>query len=143
MPPGRNGRVLSGIIAAGLWLAGILAAGAVGIADPSAPEQGINSEGRRSASAYELTAQLPAGFRKGESASLILHVRKDGHPAGDVFACLASVAVFASDEDAADTTPAMGTDLGVATEPASAPAAEPACVMALAAVMGRVHWRYR
>ncbi|MGD0696335.1 MAG: hypothetical protein ABSB82_16050 [Terriglobia bacterium] len=134
MPLARDGRALRGIVAIGLSLAGILAPAAIVIAAPSAPVRGIESEARRGASAYQLAAHLPASIRKGEPASLILHVQKSGRPVDDVIACLAPVPAFASEEDAADTTPAIGIDLGAGAEPASAPAPEPGCVMAIAAV---------
>ncbi len=121
---------MRGIVAMGLSLAGILAPAAIVIADPSAPVRGIESEARRGASAYQLAAHLPASIRKGEPASLILHVQKSGRPVDDVIACLAPVPAFASEEDAADTTPAIGIDLGAGAEPGS----QPGCVMAIAAV---------
>lgn len=91
---------------------------------------GAGSEARQQAAAYKLAAQLPARIRKGEPASLILHVLKSGRPADDVAACLAPVPLFASAEDVVDPTPATGADLGTAVEPAS----QAACVMAIAAV---------
>jgi len=100
------------------------------IAGSSAPAGGAGSEGRQQAAAYQLAAQLPARIRKGEPASLILHIQQSGRPVDNVAACLAPVPLFASEEDAADLTPAAGADLGTAVEPAS----QPACVMAIAAV---------
>ncbi|HUI79421.1 MAG TPA: hypothetical protein VLY24_15960 [Bryobacteraceae bacterium] len=103
--------------------------------------------------AYELRVQIPAGFRKGQAASLILNVRRAGRPADDAFACLAPVPVFVSDPDDIDPTPAVGADLGSASDPAAALA----CVSAIAAVRtapgvyqfnwepdtaGRVHLRF-
>lgn len=126
----RNGRAMRGIVAMGLPLAGILAVGAMAIADPRAPARGIDSDARPGVSAYQLAAQLPARIRKGEPAALILRVRKSGLPADHVAACLAPAPLFASEEDVADTTPAIGIDLGAGAEPAS----EPACAMAIAAV---------
>jgi hypothetical protein len=60
----------------------------------------------------------------------MLDVRKSGRPADDVVACLAPVALFMSAEDATDTTPALGGDLGVGVGPAS----QHTCLTAIAAV---------
>ena len=98
------------INAAAIWLAGVLAAHAAG--------------------AYRLAADLPARLRKGEPASLILRVDAGGRPAHDVAACLVPAPLFASEEDAADTTPAIGIDLGVGADPSP----ETPCVMAIAGV---------
>jgi hypothetical protein len=118
------------IIAVGLQLAGILVLGTLAIAIPSTAARDIESKAGRGASAYELAVQLPARIRKGEPASLILHVQKSGRPVDDVAACLAPAPLFASEEDVADTTSAIGSDLGASAEPTS----QPACVMAIAAV---------
>jgi len=82
------------------------------------------------AGAYQLAAQLPDRIWKGQAATLILRVQKGGRPADDVAACLAPAPLFASEEDVSDRTPAMGSDLGAAAEPALLPA----CVMAIAAI---------
>ena len=61
---------------------------------------------------------------------MILRVERAGRPAEDAVACMDPVPIFASEEDIADTTPALGADLGVGAPSAAAPA----CVAALAAV---------
>jgi hypothetical protein len=112
-----------------LPVAGILAV-ATAIAGPRAAARGIDGQVPSRPSAYQLAAQLPARIRKGEPASLVLYVRKSGHPVDDVAACLVPAPLFASEEDAMDTTPAMGSDLGASAGPGS-PAG---CVGAIAAV---------
>ncbi len=112
-----------------LPLAGILT-GVMAIAGLGAAARGIESQVRRGPSAYQLAAQLPAGIRKGQPASLVLHVQKSGRPVDDVAACLLPAPVFPSEEDALDATPAIGADLGAGAEPGS----HPACVGAIAAV---------
>ena len=112
----------------GLPFAGILA-GAMAIAGLSAAARDLGSQVPRGPSGYQLSAQLPARIRKGEAASLVLYVQKSGQPVDDVAACLVPVPLFTSEEDATDTTPAIGIDLGAGAEPGS-----PACVGAMAAV---------
>jgi len=119
------------IVAIGLLLAGIPAVGAVAATDSSVSARASNREVQGSATAYQLTAQVPARIRQGEPASLVLHVEKTGQPpAGDVAACLATAPLFPSEEDASDTTPALGMDLGVGAESSS----QSGCVMGIAGV---------
>jgi hypothetical protein len=113
----------------GLPLAGILA-GAMAIAGSAVAARGIDSQVRRGPNAYQLAAQLPARIRKGEPASLVLHVQKSGRPVNDVAACLVPAPLFSSEEEAIDATPAIGIDLGASAEPGS----QSACVGAIAAV---------
>ena len=65
-----------------------------------------------SSGAYQLSVQLPATIVKGKTATLILHVAENGKPAGSAVTCLNTAPVFISVEDALDTTPAGGSDLG-------------------------------
>jgi hypothetical protein len=112
-------------------LAGILAGGAQAVACQStgAPSMG-GVETAGATGAHQLTAQLPAAIWKGQNATLILHVRKDGQPVDQVAACLATAPLFVSLEDAIDTTPAGGVDLGTGAEFT----ARPACTNAIAGV---------
>jgi hypothetical protein len=130
LPLARDGRCMRGISAIGFLVAGSLALGTLAIADPSAAVRDIDSKALCAANAYELAVQLPAKIRKGEPASLILHVQKNSRPADDVAPCMAPAPLFASEEDVTDTTPAIGSDLGAGAEPTT----QPACVMAIAAV---------
>jgi len=79
---------------------------------------------------YVLTAELPPTLRKGAPATLVLHVHRGAQPVDHLGACLATAPLFISTEDALDTTPANGIDLGVGLE--SSP--QPACSMAIAGV---------
>jgi len=121
----------------GLPLAGILAS-ALPIARPSAAAQGIENRVQRAPSAYQLAAQLPARIKKGEAASLVLYVQKGGQPVDNVAACLVPAPLFTNEEDAMDTTPAIGVDLGVdlgaELGAGPEPGSQPACVGAIAAV---------
>jgi len=125
----RDRPITRRLLLIGLPLAGILVS-AMALPGPRSLAQGIESQVRRGPSAYQLAVQLPARIRKGEPASLVLHVQKSGRPANDVAACLAPQPVFSSEEDAVDATPALGTDLGVDAEPGSTPG----CVGAIADV---------
>jgi len=82
------------------------------------------------ADAYHFAVELPARIHRGKSAALILRVQKDGRPADQPVACMEPAPLFASAEDVADTTPALGSDLGIGSQPP----AEPSCVAAIAAV---------
>lgn len=99
----------------------------VGGAEAAAPGIG-RAESAGATSGYQLTVQLPPAIRKGQSATLILHVRKDGQPAERLAACMATPALFVSLEDAVDTTPAGGADLGTGLEST----AQPVCSNAIA-----------
>ena len=79
---------------------------------------------------YQLTAQLPATLAKGKAATLILHILESEKPVDGVAACLATAPLFISVEDALDTTPAGGVDLGTGPEDA----ARPGCRMGIAGV---------
>ena len=79
---------------------------------------------------YVLTAELPATIRKGAPATLLLHVHSGAQPVDHLAACLATAPLFVSMEDALDTTPANGVDLGVGLESGL----QPACSMAIAGV---------
>jgi hypothetical protein len=121
---------MRGVVLIGLWLAGILTIGAMAIADPIARAPGLDRAARQGASAYQLAVQTPARIQQDEPASLILHVLKNGRPADDVTACLATAPLFPSEEDVTDTTPAAGIDLGAGPEGAFLPV----CATAIAAV---------
>lgn len=86
----------------------------------------------RAAGNYVLTAELPATLRKGAPATLVLHVHQGTQPVDHLAACLAPAPLFIGMEDALDTTPAKGIDLGVGSEPSL----QPACSMAIAGVPG-------
>jgi hypothetical protein len=79
---------------------------------------------------YVLTAELPATIRKGAPATLLLHVHSGVQPVDHLVACLATAPLFISMEDALDTTPANGIDLGVGPESGL----QAACSMAIAGV---------
>lgn len=113
-------------------LAGFLAGGAQHAAGQSKSVPETRTAGNAGTGAYQLKAQLPPTIRKGEPATLILHVWRKGRPADDVMACLAPVPIFLSAEDALDTTPAGGMDLGASPDSA----AQQACTTALAGVPG-------
>jgi hypothetical protein len=81
---------------------------------------------------YVLAAELPAALHKGAPATLLLHVHSGAQPVDRLVACLATAPLFASMEDALDTTPANGIDLGVGPESGL----RPACSMAIAGVPG-------
>jgi hypothetical protein len=121
---------MKGIRAIGMTLlAGMLSVGAQVVAQQRAP--GVGGAGARgTTSGYQLTVQVPPDIRKGQSATLILHVWKDGQPAEHVGACMATAPLFVSLEDAIDTTPAGGADLGTGSEST----ARPACSNAIAGV---------
>ena len=127
--PARDCPAIRRLFPMGLPLAAFLVSAMV-IPAARAVAQGIESQVRRSPSAYQLAVQLPARIRKGEPASLVLHVHKSDRPVDDVAACLVPRPLFTSEEEAADATPAIGIDLGVGAEPGS----QPACVGAIAAV---------
>lgn len=129
MPLARDWPATWRLLPIGLPLAGILAS-AMAIAGPGAAARGIESQIRLGPSAYQLGAQLPTRIRKGEPASLVLHVQKSGRPVDDAAACLVPAPLFPSEEDALDATPAIGIDLGAGAEPSS----QPGCVGAIAAV---------
>jgi len=78
--------------------------------------------------AYQLSVQLPATIAKGKTATLILHVAENGKPADRVGTCLNTAPMFISVEDALDTTPAGGSDLGSGSEAG----AQAGCRMGLA-----------
>jgi len=84
----------------------------------------------RSAGNCVLTAELPATLRKGAPATLILHVHRAAQPVDRLAACLATAPLFIGMEDALDTTPAHGIDLGVGSDASL----QPACSMAIAGV---------
>jgi hypothetical protein len=113
-------------------LAGFLAGGAQHAAGLSKSVPQMRPAGNAETGAYQLMAQLPPTLRKGEPATLILHVWRKGKPAENVMACLAPAPIFPSTEDATDTTPATGIDLGLSPDST----AQPACTMALAGVPG-------
>lgn len=120
----------NGMKAISMWLlAGILAGAAQGVAHQGAGAARIGRAGTAGEpGTYQLTVQLPSAVRKGQNATLILHVRKDGQPFDPATACLATVPLFVSLEDAIDTTPSGGIDLGAGPEfPA-----RPACTNAIA-----------
>jgi hypothetical protein len=129
LPLARDWPATRPLLPMGLLLAGILA-GVMAIAGPVAAARGIESQVRRGPSTYQLAAQLPGRIRKGEPASLVLHVQKNGRPIDNVAACLVPAPLFTSEEDALDATPALGADLGAGAEPGS----QAACVGAIAAV---------
>ena len=79
---------------------------------------------------YLLTAELPATLHKGAPATLLLHVHSGTQPADHLVACLATAPLFVSMEDALDTTPAKGIDLGAGVESGL----QPTCSMAIAGV---------
>lgn len=81
--------------------------------------------------AYRLTARLPATIAKGKTATLVLHISENGKPVDRVAACLATTPLFISVEDAQDTTPAGGMDLGTGLEAAL----RPGCRMGIAGVL--------
>lgn len=109
-------------------LAGILAAAAPVIAGQRAAARIGTLTSTVQTGPLQLTADIPAALRRGEAATLILHVSKAGHAVDRSVACLAAVPLFISVEDALDTTPAGGVDLGSA----SALGPQPACAMAIA-----------
>ena len=78
--------------------------------------------------AYQLSAQLPATIAKGKAATLILRVMENGKPVDRVTTCLVTAPLFISMEDALDTTPAGGSDLGTSPEAG----VQPGCRMGLA-----------
>jgi hypothetical protein len=122
--------VMRTFAAMSLSLAGILAMATFVAARPPAAAQATDTKIQRRAGPHQLSAELPARIRKGEPASLILRVEQKSQPDRGVAACLAPVPLFPSEEDAADTTPALGTDLGVGAESES----QPGCVMGIAGV---------
>ena len=79
---------------------------------------------------YVLTAEVPATLRKGAPATLVLHVHSGAQPVDRLVACLATAPLFISMEDALDTTPANGIDLGAGLESSL----QPVCSMAIAGV---------
>ncbi|MGP8246651.1 MAG: hypothetical protein ACLQVN_19290 [Bryobacteraceae bacterium] len=79
---------------------------------------------------YVLTVELPARLRKGAPATLLLHVHSGAQPVDRLAACLATAPLFPSMEDALDTTPANGIDLGAGPESGL----QPGCSMAIAGV---------
>jgi len=83
-----------------------LAAGA----EATAPATGLTHPATDSG--YQLTAQIPSAFQKGQNATLVLHVKKDGQSVDPAAVCLSPRPLFISFEDAADPTPAGGADLG-------------------------------
>jgi hypothetical protein len=91
---------------------------------------GAAGGGTGATGAYQLTAQLPATIAKGKVTTLILHIRENGKPVDSVAACLTTAPLFMSVEDALDTTPAGGIDLGTGLEAA----AQPGCRMGMAGV---------
>ena len=113
-------------------LAGFLAGGAQQAAGLSKSLPETRTAGNAGTGAYQLKAQLPPTIRKGEPTTLILNVWRKGKPADNVMACLSPVPIFPSTEDAMDTTPAGGMDLGASPDSA----AQPACTTALAGVPG-------
>lgn len=96
-----------------------------GVLAPSAVSAADNGAG-----GYVLTVQLPAALRKGVPSTLFLHVRQGARPVDRLVACLATAPLFVSMEDAMDTTPANGVDLGVG--PVSS--FEPGCPTAIAGI---------
>lgn len=90
----------------------------------------VDQQARQSANTGPLSVQLPARIEKGEPASLILHLGQSGEHARNLAACLAPVPLFPSEDDAADTTPNLGADLGAGAESPS----QPGCVMGIAGV---------
>ena len=110
---------MKGKKAIAVMLVSILVAGA-----QAAGRQGLVT----AAGAYQLTVQIPPVIRKGRSATLILNVQKGDKPVDQLVTCLATAPVFVSLEDAVDTTPAGGIDLGTG----SGFAARPTCTTALA-----------
>jgi hypothetical protein len=82
------------------------------------------------AGAYQLTVQLPSTIAKGKATTLILHIVESGKPADRVATCLVTAPLFISVEDAMDTTPAGGSDLGTGPEAA----VQPGCRMGIAGV---------
>jgi hypothetical protein len=74
----------------------------------------------------QLAAEVPAAIRRGQVVTLILRVHEGGHPIESAAACMAAVPLFASIEDALDSTPAGGADLGSSVAP------QPACTMGIA-----------
>ena len=111
-------------------LAGISVGGAPAIAGHGAGAPDISGPQQAATSAYQLTAEIPATIGRGDVVTLILHVRKGERPVDRTAACLAAVPLFISVEDALDSTPAGGIDLG----PHADFAAQPACTMAIAGV---------
>jgi hypothetical protein len=79
---------------------------------------------------YLLTAEIPATIRKGVPATLVLHVHGGAQPVDRLVPCLATAPLFVSMEDALDTTPANGIDLGVGPESSL----QPACITSIAGV---------
>jgi len=124
-PPASRGTVALSLLPTVIFAISLIAAApAIGHA------QALDRQAQQPANANLLTVELPARIQKGEPASLILHVAQNSHPTGDLAACLAPVPLFPSEDDAADTTPALGADLGVGAESAS----QPGCVMGIAGV---------
>lgn len=128
--PARKGRAFPGIAAAAFSLAGFLAVAAVASAHPHAPAGVFHGQAHGNASEYRLTVQILTRIQKGKPAALILHVQKNGQPANNVVACMATAPLFPSEEDIQNATPAMGIDLGTGAESTF----QPGCVMAMAAV---------
>jgi hypothetical protein len=111
-------------------LAGALAGGTPAAAGQGAGAARINGPTAAATDGSELTAEIPATIRKGDVVTLILHARKGGRPVDGAAACLAAMPLFISVEDALDSTPAGGADLGPDTDSV----AQPACTMAIAGV---------
>jgi hypothetical protein len=109
-------------------LAVMLASVAPAIADHNADVQAGRAQATAGGSASGLTAEIPGTIRRGEAVTLVLHVSKEGRPVDGAAACLAAVPLFISIEDALDSTPAGGADLGAG----SAPGAQPACTTSIA-----------
>ena len=106
-------------------LAVMLASVAPAIADHNADVQAGRAQATAGGSASGLTAEIPGTIRRGEAVTLVLHVSKEGRPVDGAAACLAAVPLFISIEDALDSTPAGGVDLGSGSS--SSGAAQPGC----------------
>jgi hypothetical protein len=106
-------------VVAGL-LAGILAAPAI-----ASPHEAAPSRASVGAAAPRLSAEIPRSIRRGEAVTLVLHVTTAQRPVEAAVACLAAVPLFISIEDALDSTPAGGVDLGSGSS--SSGAAQPGC----------------
>jgi hypothetical protein len=108
----------------------VLARSAVLPADHTTSTPLIGRSGPAATGNYVLTAELPATFHKGAPATLVLHVHRGAEPVDHLVACLATAPLFTNMEDALDTTPANGIDLGVGTESSL----QPACISSIAGV---------
>ena len=108
------------------FVAGLVAGILAGVTPAIAlPHQADRSLASANAAAPRLTAEIPRSIRRGGTVTLILHVTTAQRPVEAAVACLAAVPLFISIEDALDSTPAGGVDLGAGFS--SPGAARPGC----------------